>query len=197
MCEKKSGDKRVSRVFFSRDWYLDSFSVCSGWNLGNETKESSSRLLSNPISGYGYFCSSASEVALTATGWLDPSNGVTHEPEMRRSMSDNGPPKGSDGEPSDTTEDDWSRGSAEDPDELPSPTSSPLPSPAEPPEHTGPITELDRKVRWSKLFFFPSWNKNDSWEENCKAWKMNVSWGCRYAYFICSRNQEISISFFF
>lgn len=154
MCEKKSGDKRVSRVFFSRDWYLDSFSVCSGWNLGNETKESSSRLLSNPISGYGYFCSSASEVALTATGWLDPSNGVTHEPEMRRSMSDNGPPKGSDGEPSDTTEDDWSRGSAEDPDELPSPTSSPLPSPAEPPEHTGPITELDRKVQWSKHFFF-------------------------------------------
>ncbi|KAK1121754.1 hypothetical protein K0M31_010065 [Melipona bicolor] len=90
--------------------------------------------------------SSASEVALTAARWLDPSTGVTHEPEMRRSVSDNGP-AGSDGVPSDTTEDEWSRGSAEDPDELPSPSSSPLPSPAEPPEHTGPITELDRKVR--------------------------------------------------
>lgn len=62
---------------------------------------------------------------------------------MRRSISDNGP-TGSDGVPSDTTEDDWSRGSAEDPDEVLSPVSSP--SPAEPPEHTGPVTELDRKV---------------------------------------------------
>ena len=82
---------------------------------------------------------------MTATRWLDPTNGAAHEPEMRRSVSDNGP-TGSDGVPSDTTEDDWSRGSAEDPDEVPSPSSSPLPSPAEPPEHTGPITELDRKV---------------------------------------------------
>ncbi|XP_076179267.1 growth arrest-specific protein 2 [Ptiloglossa arizonensis] len=90
--------------------------------------------------------SSASEVASTATRWLDPTTGTTHEPEMRRSVSDNGP-TGSDGVPSDTTEDDWSRGSAEDPDEVPSPSCSPLPSPAEPPEHTGPITELDRKVR--------------------------------------------------
>ncbi|KAL6435658.1 hypothetical protein ACFW04_005525 [Cataglyphis niger] len=90
--------------------------------------------------------SSASEVATTATRWLDPVTGTTHEPEMRRSVSDNGP-TGSDGVPSDTTEDDWSRGSAEDPDEVPSPSSSPSPSPAEPPEHTGPITELDRKVR--------------------------------------------------
>lgn len=90
--------------------------------------------------------SSASEVATTATRWLDPVTGATHEPEMRRSVSDNGP-TGSDGVPSDTTEDDWSRGSAEDPDEVPSPSSSPSPSPAEPPEHTGPITELDRKVR--------------------------------------------------
>lgn len=88
--------------------------------------------------------SSASEVATTATRWLDPV--TTDEPEMRRSVSDNGP-TGSDGVPSDTTEDDWSRGSAEDPDEVPSPSSSPSPSPAEPPEHTGPITELDRKVR--------------------------------------------------
>lgn len=69
--------------------------------------------------------------------------GDTHEAEIRRSVSDNGP-TGSDGVPSDTTEDDWSRGSPEDPDEVPSPSSSP--SPAEPPEHTGPITELDRKV---------------------------------------------------
>ncbi|XP_029164481.1 growth arrest-specific protein 2-like isoform X2 [Nylanderia fulva] len=90
--------------------------------------------------------SSASEVATTATRWLDPVTDATHEPEMRRSVSDNGP-TGSDGVPSDTTEDDWSRGSAEDPDEVPSPSSSPSPSPAEPPEHTGPITELDRKVR--------------------------------------------------
>ncbi|EFN83568.1 Growth arrest-specific protein 2 [Harpegnathos saltator] len=90
--------------------------------------------------------SSASEVTTTATRWLDPVTGATHEPEMRRSVSDNGP-TGSDGVPSDTTEDDWSRGSAEDPDEVPSPSSSPSPSPAEPPEHTGPITELDRKVR--------------------------------------------------
>lgn len=96
------------------------------------------------------FFSSASEVALTATRWLDPTTGVTHEPEMRRSVSDNGP-AGSDGVPSDTTEDDWSRGSPEDPDEVPSPSSSPLPSPAEPPEHTGPITELDRKVMWKYL----------------------------------------------
>ena len=36
---------------------------------------------------------------------------------MRRSVSDNGP-TGSDGVPSDTTEDDWSRGSADDPDEV-------------------------------------------------------------------------------
>lgn len=91
-------------------------------------------------------CSSASEVAAVATRWLDPPPTVNHEPEMRRSVSDNGP-TGSDGVPSDTTEDDWSRGSAEDPDEVPSPLSSPSPSPAEPPEHTGPITELDRKVR--------------------------------------------------
>ncbi|KZC14366.1 Growth arrest-specific protein 2 [Dufourea novaeangliae] len=75
--------------------------------------------------------SSASEVASSATRWLDPTNGTTLEPEMRRSVSDNGP-QGSDGVPSDTTEDDWSRGSAEDPDEVPSPSSSPLPSPAEP-----------------------------------------------------------------
>lgn len=89
--------------------------------------------------------SSASEVTTTATRWLDPVTGATHEPDMRRSVSDNGP-TGSDGVPSDTTEDDWSRGSAEDPDEVPSPSSSP--SPAEPPEHTGPITELDRKVSY-------------------------------------------------
>ncbi|XP_034937663.1 growth arrest-specific protein 2-like [Chelonus insularis] len=87
--------------------------------------------------------SSASEVT-SATLWLDPSPTTPHESEMRRSVSDNGP-TGSDGVPSDTTEDDWSRGSAEDPDELPSPSSSP--SPAEPPEHVGPVTELDRKVR--------------------------------------------------
>ncbi|XP_011160701.2 growth arrest-specific protein 2 isoform X1 [Solenopsis invicta] len=90
--------------------------------------------------------SSASEVTTTDTRWLDPVTGATHESEMRRSVSDNGP-TGSDGVPSDTTEDDWSRGSVEDPDEVPSPSSSPSPSPAEPPEHTGPITELDRKVR--------------------------------------------------
>lgn len=89
--------------------------------------------------------SSASEVTATATRWLDPVTGATHEPEMRRSVSDNGP-TGSDGVPSDTTEDDWSRGSADDPDEVLSPSSSPSPSSAEPPEHTGPITELDRKV---------------------------------------------------
>ena len=81
--------------------------------------------------------------------WLDPGTENNHETEMRRSVSENGP-TGSDGVPSDTTEDDWSRGSAEDPDEVPSPSpspsSSPSPSPAEPPEHTGPITELDRKV---------------------------------------------------
>lgn len=97
--------------------------------------------------------SSASEVATTATRWLDPVTGATHEPEMRRSVSDNGP-TGSDGVPSDTTEDDWSRGSAEDPDEVPSPSSSPSPSPAEPPEHTGPITELDRKVSHAKCSTF-------------------------------------------
>ncbi|KAF7394561.1 growth arrest-specific protein 2-like [Vespula maculifrons] len=96
--------------------------------------------------------SSTSEVADMTTRWLDPTTGATHEPEMRRSVSDNGP-AGSDGVPSDTTEDDWSRGSVEDPDDVPSPspspTSSPSPtqSPAEPPEYTGPITELDRKVR--------------------------------------------------
>ncbi|XP_071559269.1 growth arrest-specific protein 2 isoform X1 [Temnothorax nylanderi] len=90
--------------------------------------------------------SSASEVTTTGTRWLDPVTDATHESEMRRSVSDNGP-TGSDGVPSDTTEDDWSRGSVEDPDEVPSPSSSPSPSPAEPPEHTGPITELDRKVR--------------------------------------------------
>ncbi|XP_012273658.1 growth arrest-specific protein 2 isoform X2 [Orussus abietinus] len=90
--------------------------------------------------------SSASEVTATAVRWLDPSSHATLESEMRRSVSDNGP-TGSDGVPSDTTEDDWSRGSAEDPDEVLSPSSSPSPSPAEPPEHTGPITELDRKVR--------------------------------------------------
>ncbi|KAK0082602.1 hypothetical protein PV325_007469 [Microctonus aethiopoides] len=87
--------------------------------------------------------SSAIEVT-SATRWLDSSPPTNLEPEMRRSVSDNGP-TGSDGVPSDTTEDDWSRGSAEDPDEVPSPSSSP--SPAEPPEHVGPITELDRKVR--------------------------------------------------
>ncbi|XP_057340326.1 growth arrest-specific protein 2-like isoform X1 [Microplitis mediator] len=88
---------------------------------------------------------SASEIT-TAALWLNPTPPTTPlEPptEMRRSVSDNGP-TGSDGVPSDTTEDDWSRGSAEDPDELPSPVSSP--SPAEPPEHVGPITELDRKI---------------------------------------------------
>lgn len=116
------------------------------------------------------FCSSASEVALTATRWLDPTTDVTHEPEMRRSVSDNGP-TGSDGVPSDTTEDDWSRGSAEDPDELPSPSSSPLPSPAEPPEHTGPITELDRKVRWSNRFFV-------RYKIKCLVWYSSFSFPC-------------------
>lgn len=85
--------------------------------------------------------------------WLDPSSPTVnghHESELRRSVSDNGP-TGSDGVSSDTTEDDWSRGSADDPDEpdeVLSPASSPSPSPstAEPPEHAGPITELDRKV---------------------------------------------------
>lgn len=79
--------------------------------------------------------------------WLNPAAENNHEVEMRRSVSDNGP-TGSDGVPSDTTEDDWSRGSAEDPDEVEvsSPSISPSPSPAEPPEHTGPITELDHKV---------------------------------------------------
>lgn len=66
---------------------------------------------------------------------------------MHRSVSDNGPTTGSDGVPSDTTEDDWSRGSAEDPDDVPSPSISP--SPVEPPEHVGPVTELDRKVSLS------------------------------------------------
>ncbi|XP_046599843.1 growth arrest-specific protein 2 isoform X5 [Neodiprion lecontei] len=89
--------------------------------------------------------SSTSEVAATAARWLDP-NPVPPASDMRRSVSDNGP-TGSDGVPSDTTEDDWSRGSAEDPDEVPSPSISPSPTPAEPPEHSGPITELDRKVR--------------------------------------------------
>jgi len=98
--------------------------------------------------------SSASEVT-TATRWLDPVSDATHEAEMRRSVSDNGP-TGSDGVPSDTTEDDWSRGSPEDPDEVPSPSSSPSPSPAEPPEHTGPITELDRKVSYRSVFIFDS-----------------------------------------
>jgi len=97
--------------------------------------------------------SSASEVATTGTRWLDPVTGATHESEMRRSVSDNGP-TGSDGVPSDTTEDDWSRGSVEDPDEVPSPSSSPSPSPAEPPEHTGPITELDRKVSECPTFTY-------------------------------------------
>lgn len=100
---------------------------------------------------FSHLYSSTSEVADMTTRWLDPTTGATHEPEMRRSVSDNGP-AGSDGVPSDTTEDDWSRGSVEDPDDVPSPspspTSSPSPtqSPAEPPEYTGPITELDRKV---------------------------------------------------
>ncbi|XP_046432426.1 uncharacterized protein LOC124185591 isoform X1 [Neodiprion fabricii] len=89
--------------------------------------------------------SSTSEVTATAARWLDP-NPVPPASDMRRSVSDNGP-TGSDGVPSDTTEDDWSRGSAEDPDEVPSPSISPSPTPAEPPEHSGPITELDRKVR--------------------------------------------------
>ncbi|XP_046748329.1 growth arrest-specific protein 2-like isoform X2 [Diprion similis] len=89
--------------------------------------------------------SSASEVTAAAARWLDP-NPVPPPSDMRRSVSDNGP-TGSDGVPSDTTEDDWSRGSAEDPDEVPSPSISPSPTPAEPPEHSGPITELDRKVR--------------------------------------------------
>lgn len=96
------------------------------------------------------FFSSASEVTTTAVRWLDPESDITHEPEMRRSVSDNGP-TGSDGVPSDATEDDWSRGSVEDPDEVPSPLGSPSPSPADPPEHIGPITELDRKVRWSDI----------------------------------------------
>ncbi|XP_066592550.1 growth arrest-specific protein 2-like isoform X2 [Prorops nasuta] len=90
--------------------------------------------------------SSASEVSAVATRWLDPREGG--EAEIRRSVSDNGPTGGSDGVSSDTTEDDWSRGSAD--DEVRSPSSSPPPSPAEPPsppEHTGPVTELDRKVR--------------------------------------------------
>lgn len=80
---------------------------------------------------------------VTETRWLDPSLTTPIETDMRRSVSDNGP-TGSDGVPSDTTEDDWSRGSAEDPDEVLSPSTSP--APVEPPEHVGPITELDRKV---------------------------------------------------
>ncbi|XP_044012935.1 growth arrest-specific protein 2-like isoform X2 [Aphidius gifuensis] len=87
---------------------------------------------------------SSSALEVTETRWLDPSLTTPIETDMRRSVSDNGP-TGSDGVPSDTTEDDWSRGSAEDPDEVLSPSTSP--APVEPPEHVGPITELDRKVR--------------------------------------------------
>ncbi|XP_058789135.1 growth arrest-specific protein 2-like isoform X2 [Phymastichus coffea] len=88
--------------------------------------------------------SSAVEMSTNGVRWLEPE--VSREPEIRRSVSDNGP-QGSDGVPSDTTEDDWSRGSADDPDEVLSPTTSPSPSSVEPPEHAGPITELDRKVK--------------------------------------------------
>lgn len=60
----------------------------------------------------------------------------------------------SDGVPSDTTEDDWSRGSGEDPDmdidtqtvDLNPPQSR---SPSEEPVRTGPVTELDKRVRIS------------------------------------------------
>ncbi|XP_033216082.1 growth arrest-specific protein 2-like isoform X2 [Belonocnema kinseyi] len=92
--------------------------------------------------------SSANEMGAKPALWLDAAAENNYEVEMRRTVSDNGP-TGSDGVPSDTTEDDWSRGSVEDPDELevPSTTMSPSPSPSEPPEHTGLTTELDRKVR--------------------------------------------------
>ncbi|KAJ8676614.1 hypothetical protein QAD02_012401 [Eretmocerus hayati] len=107
--------------------------------------------------------SSAMEMSRSPCGWLETSDvevdGLLDESsssrlpqhQMRRSVSDHvgggGGPAGSDGVPSDTTEDDWSRGSADDPDEVLSPASSPSPSTAEPPEHIGPLTELDRKVK--------------------------------------------------
>lgn len=85
----------------------------------------------------------------SGTSWLDQATTPTHDSEMRRSVSDSCPAAGgSDGVPSDTTEDDWSRGSADDPDdEVLTPASSPSPSSTEPPEHSGPLTELDIKVR--------------------------------------------------
>uniref|UniRef100_A0ABD2W7Q4 GAR domain-containing protein n=1 Tax=Trichogramma kaykai TaxID=54128 RepID=A0ABD2W7Q4_9HYME len=95
--------------------------------------------------------SSAVEMSTVDNSWLDDSRRtpppVEHESELRRSVSDNGPRAGSDGVPSDTTEDDWSRGSADDPDEVLSPSSSPSPSASDVPDHMGPITELDRRVR--------------------------------------------------
>ncbi|CAB0041903.1 unnamed protein product, partial [Trichogramma brassicae] len=96
--------------------------------------------------------SSAVEMSTVNNVWMDDDSRrtpppVQHESELRRSVSDNGPRAGSDGVPSDTTEDDWSRGSADDPDEVLSPSSSPSPSASDVPDHMGPITELDRRVR--------------------------------------------------
>ncbi|XP_014213861.1 growth arrest-specific protein 2 isoform X2 [Copidosoma floridanum] len=119
-------------------------SLVSSWQLQSPSPDSS------PADNNMKHSSSAVEMSTTDSRWLDPDTTLeTREPEMRRSISDNGPTSGggSDGVHSDTTEDDWSRGSAEDPDEAISLTSSPSPSSAEPPEHHGPITELDRKVK--------------------------------------------------
>lgn len=80
-----------------------------------------------------------------ATHWLDSTAVSMNETGIRRSVGDNRP-TGSDGVPSDTTEDDWSHCSSEDQEDIVSPIPSSLSSPDEPPEHIGPITELDRKV---------------------------------------------------
>ncbi|XP_011499378.1 PREDICTED: growth arrest-specific protein 2 [Ceratosolen solmsi marchali] len=109
-------------------------------------QSSSPSTLARPSAEKMKHSSSAMEMSTSASRWLEPTTTLIHEPEMRRSVSDNGP-TGSDGVSSDTTEDEWSRGSVEDPDDILSPSSSPSPSSIELSKHAGPITELDRKVK--------------------------------------------------
>lgn len=95
----------------------------------------------------------------TASEWMDPAATPTSDvADARGCVSEMGANPGSDGVPSDTTEDDWSRGSPDDPDEGISPARSPSPMSTGTSEHGGSqMSDLDRKVNiifCNDLFYY-------------------------------------------
>lgn len=106
-----------------------------------------------------FFCFKSSVMEMSTTSeWLDPPATPSSDvADTRGCVSEMGPTPGSDGVPSDTTEDDWSRGSPDDPDEGISPARSPSPMSTGTSEHGGSqMSDLDRKVNavfWTDLSY--------------------------------------------